>query len=180
MFSDPKKNIESLHIEPGMKVADLGSGAGFYTLAASEKVEDEGMVFAIEVQKELVTKLQNEANKDGRNNVKAIWADFETAGGSTLTDNLVDRVLLTNTLFQADDKYGALQEAYRILKPRGKLLLVDWTDSHGGLGPHPNEVLTEEQARQLAEDVGFILEEDIDAGDHHYGMIFHVDKRMNS
>jgi len=49
MFSDPKKNIEQMQLEHGMKIADLGSGSGFYSLEAARVVGDGGKVYAIDV-----------------------------------------------------------------------------------------------------------------------------------
>jgi hypothetical protein len=52
------------------------------------------------------------------------------------------------------------------------MLLVDWSDSFGGIGPQPEHVLPEAEARALAEEAGFVQSSDIDAGAYHYGLIF--------
>lgn len=174
MFSQPEKNLEQFHVDPGMSVADLGSGSGFYSLAASTMVGSSGKVYAIEVQKELVDKLQNEARHRNIENIFTIWGDIESPHGTTLADAIVDRVIIANTLFQVLHKEGLLKEARRILKPKGKVLLVDWTDSHGGLGPHPKKVITAKMAREIFEQHGFIFDRSVTVGDHHYGMIFTI------
>lgn len=172
MFSDPEKNISQLVVDPGYVVADLGSGAGNYSIALAKAVESTGTVYAIEVQQDLLTKLQLHAQQAGLKNIKTIWADFEDVNGSTLPTESVDRVVISNTLFQLPDKEGALKEAYRILKSGGKFLLVDWVDSFGGLGPQPEHIVPPNQGRKLSESAGFVFEKDIMAGEHHYGMIF--------
>lgn len=172
MFSQPEKNIEQFHVDPGMSVADLGSGAGFYSLAVSDVVGDTGTVYAIDVQKDLIQKLKNEADKRQKKNIKTIWSDIEEVHGSTLNDAVVDRVLIANTLFQVEHKEGLIKEAHRILRKNGKMLLVDWSDSFGGLGPHKEDVIIEERAKKICEENGFVFEKKISAGDHHYGMIF--------
>ena len=59
IFSDPKKNLKQFCLEEGMRVADFGSGSGYYTLAAAEAVGDTGRVYAIEIQQELLKKVKN-------------------------------------------------------------------------------------------------------------------------
>jgi ubiquinone/menaquinone biosynthesis C-methylase UbiE len=171
MFSQPEKNIEQFHVDPGMSVADLGSGAGFYSLALAKMVGTTGKVFAVDVQKDLLTKLQSEAHGQGINNIKIVWGDLDVAKGSTLPDQSVDRVVIANVLFQVEEKDNLIAEAHRILKPKGKLLFVDWSDSYGGLGPHPNDIIREDQAKSLFEAGGFSFEKDITTGDHHYGFV---------
>lgn len=171
MFSQPDKNIDQFHVDPGMSVADLGSGAGFYAIALAKKVGPSGRVYAVDVQKELLSKIQNDATSQGVHNIKLVWGDLSEKKGSTLHDNFVDRVVIANTLFQIEDRDLVIEEAYRILKPKGKLLFVDWRDSYGGLGPKPKDIIKPDVARVLFESNSFEFEKDIVAGDHHYGFV---------
>lgn len=173
MFSEPSKNIEQFHVDPGMSVADLGSGTGFYSFALADIVGPSGVVYAVDVQKELLNKLQRDSENRGYNNIKFIWGDLDEIGGTKLRDNSVDRAVIANVMFQLEDPESFLQEVKRILKPRsGKILLVDWTDSFGGLGPTADAVVKPDVARTMFEDAGFIFDRNINAGDHHYGIIF--------
>lgn len=172
MFSQPEKNIEQFHIDPGMIVADMGSGTGFYSFALSEVVGESGKVYAVDVQKELLSKLKNEASSRGLTNIEVVWGDIDAKKGSTLRDNSVDRVVVANILFQLEDLDNFIIEIKRILRPGGKILVVDWSDSFGGLGPAPDEVIKSDVARTLFEEGGFSFEKDISVGDHHYGMVF--------
>lgn len=172
MFSQPEKNIEQFAVDPGMKVVDLGSGAGFYTLVLSEFVGKTGKVFAVDVQQDLLLKLKNEAFKKGLENIEIVWGDIDEENSTRLSDSSVDRVLIANTLFQVDDKDNVAKEAYRILKPKCTVMIIDWTDSFGGLGPHTSRIVKPEQAKVIFEKAGFSFLRDIRAGDHHYGMIF--------
>lgn len=172
MFSQPEKNIEQFSVDPGMKVADLGSGAGFYSIALARAVGKTGKIFAIDVQQELLTKLKNEAFKNNLDNIEVVWGDIDEPNGSKLRDESVDKVLVANTLFQVDDKEMVAKEAYRILKRKGTVMLIDWSDSFGGLGPHTSRIVRPDQGRTIFEKAGFSFVRDIRAGDHHYGMIF--------
>lgn len=172
MFSNPEQNIEKVHIDPGMKIANLGSGAGHYSIAAARLVGPSGNVYAVDVQKELLEKLKNESLQQGISNIELVWADLDEPMGTKLADNLVDRVIIANVMFQVEDKDALLVEAKRILKPKGKVLFVDWSDSFGGLGPQDSDIIRPDVARTIFESEGFEFEKDIETGDHHYGLIF--------
>ena len=58
------------------------------------------------------------------------------------------------------------------LRKKGRILFVDWSDSFGGIGPRPEDIVSEENAKTLFEDAGFKLDSSFDAGAHHYGLIF--------
>ena len=172
MFTDPDSNLESFGLEPKSKVADMGAGSGFYTLGAARKVGSEGKVYAIEVQKELLAKIKNEADREGLSNIQYVWGDIEEHNGTRMADRTVDVVILSNTLFQVTDKEGTLTEALRILKPKGRLLLIDWSDSFGGMGPVASAVITPQKAKQLAEGVGFTFDREFTPGEHHYALVY--------
>ncbi|HMP67546.1 MAG TPA: class I SAM-dependent methyltransferase [Candidatus Paceibacterota bacterium] len=173
MFSDPNKNIEQFHIDPGMSVADLGCGTGFYSFALSEAIGPSGTVYAVDVQKTLLDKLKLESENRGIKNIKFIWGDLDEVGGTKLRDHSVDRVVVANVMFQLEKIESFMIEVHRIInKKSGKLLLVEWSDSFGGLGPKPENIIKSDVARTMFEDGGFVFDRNIEAGDHHYGMIF--------
>lgn len=159
-----------------MTVADLGVGTGVYTLAAAEAVGEHGVVYGCDIQKELLSKVSAEAQKRGLKNLHVIWADLEEERGSTLADASVDAVTATNILFQIEHKERFMKEVSRILRPGGKVLIVDWSDSVGGMGPHAGSVVRRSVAQSLAEGVGLQFQKDVDAGSHHYGMVFRKPK----
>lgn len=172
MFSDPKKNIEQLGLTLGMKVADLGAGSGYYTQAAAYAVGDSGRVFAVEIQKDLLTKIKNEATKQHLYNVETIWGDLEKVGGTRLQGGMIDAAIVSNILFQIENKDTFFEELKRILKPKSQVLLVDWADSFDGMGPASGAIITEAVAKKIFVEKGFQFVRTIVAGDHHYGMIF--------
>lgn len=172
-FSDPAHNIEQFRIQYGMRVADFGAGSGFYSLAASRAVGPHGHVYAVDVQKDLLAKLKNDAMKAGLSNVEVIWGDIEHLGGSKIKDQSIDAVIISSCLFQMPDKHTPALEAKRILKPgTGKVLVIDWNDSASGLGPQGEHLFSQEKARDIFEKAGFAFNSSIAAGDHHYGLIF--------
>lgn len=170
MFSDPAHNVEQFGIEPGMIIADLGTGSGGYALAAASLAGPSGKVYAIEVQKELVNRMATIARTQART-IDVLWGDVERVGGTKLAERSIDAAIAANLLFQIEDKLSLVREIRRILKPRGKALIVDWSESFGGTGPHPDHVVTLAAARALFEQGGFSCVKTIEAGDHHWGLV---------
>lgn len=172
LFSDPEKNIEQCSIQPGMIIADLGAGSGFYSIAAGKALAGTGQVYAVDIQKDLLVRIKNNAAKENLSNVEVIWGNVEKVGGTNIAPGTISLGMLCNVLFQMEDKKTALAELKRILIPGGRVLVVDWADSFGGIGPHIRNVITKEAMEELFEAGGFAKEREINAGSHHYGFIF--------
>lgn len=171
-FAHPRKNIAELGLSDGQRVADFGAGPGHYTIPAAQAIGEEGHVYAIEIQKKLVSKVESKAEEAGLSNINVIWGDLEKEEGSTLDDELVDVVIASNVLFQIDTKKQFFHEAHRVLKSGGRMLVIDWSDSHGGLGPNEDHLVSEDTVRSLAEAAGFSARQVIEPGVHHYGVVF--------
>ncbi len=172
MFSDPTKNIEHLGIQAGQEIADLGSGSGAYTIAVSKALISTGKVYAIDINKDLLNKVKNEGVKQGLYNIEVIWGDIDAPNGTKLRDFSVDIAMVCNILFQVENKDVLVKEVRRILKPGGRVLVVDWTDTFGGLGPKQNAVFGEDSAKEIFEKNGFHTDREFSGGSHHYGLIF--------
>lgn len=172
MFSNPEKNLMQASVGRGMHVAEFGCGSGFYTLAVASLVGHEGKVYAIDVQRELLHKVSNEAKKLGLKNVSVIHADIETDKASALREESIDVVVIANTLFLIEKKDHVAEEARRILRKNGRVLVVEWSDTHAGIGPHAKSIIGQAQTESLFKTHGFSKVAEIDAGEHHYGIIF--------
>lgn len=172
MFSNPEQNIAQLGLREGMRVADFGAGNGAYSLACGRAVGHTGHVYAIEVQKNLLKKFEGEIKEWGVSNVECIWGDIEKKGGTKIADQSMDAVIISNVLFQAEDKLGLIDEARRVLKKDGKILLIDWSASFNNMGPTPDHVVTPEVATELFTKRNFKFLEKITTSPHHYGIIF--------
>ncbi len=171
-FTDPQNNIDQFDLMSGMQVADLGAGIGAYSVVLAKKVGPDGKVNAVEVQRRLLDKIKQSTEIEHLFNVNVIWGDIEKLGGSKLKDLSMDAVIISNVMFQLEKKENIVKEAYRILKPDRKVLLVEWIDSAGGLGPIDDDIVYPDEAKKIFMENGFDYEKDIYAGDNHYGMVF--------
>lgn len=158
-------------VHEGLTVADFGAGAGFFTRAAGRQVGDGGVVWAVDLNRELLSRIKNFAEAEGLTNVEVIHGDIESAHGTNLPEASFDMVIAANIFFTLENKGECLGEMHRILKKSGRALIIDWKDSFGGLGPHVDHVFTQTQAEKLLEQHGFAPLGKVLCGSYHWGLV---------
>lgn len=161
--------MQEVYIRPGDRVVDIGCGTGVYTIELSYAVTELGQVYAVDVHREALQTLATVLEKKGIQNVEMIWADVEK--GIPIEAYSVDAVVISNVLFQLDDVDAMLSYVAKILKPEGQVLVVEWSESHGGIGPHADHVVTEKEAEQYVQKHAFRVLKRLPAGDYHYAFI---------
>src|SRR3989344_5858132 len=172
MFSDPLKNLKAFGIREIDIVADLGAGTGFYSILAAQ-IANRGKVYAVEISKDFLHTIINKIKEAKLKNIEALWGDVEKLGGTKIAGAVVDKVIASNILFQVEDKEKFIEEIKRILKPKGEVLFIDWSTTSSMV--RQDMVVPKFVAKDMFEKKGFIFEREIDAGNHHYGMIFRKD-----
>ncbi|MES2314895.1 MAG: methyltransferase domain-containing protein [Patescibacteria group bacterium] len=168
MFSDPNANLSKLGLALGMKVVDLGAGSGFYSIESARRVGPGGRVYAIDIQKDILERIRVAGTSQHLNNIEVIWANIEKIGGTKLRENIADRVIVSNVLFQIEKPEEFALEIKRVLKPGGKVMVIDW---NGGSPLSPKTLFSSARAQMLFEKSGFKLDQSFGAGDHHYGLV---------
>lgn len=168
MFSDPASNLSKLGLIDGMRVVDLGAGSGFYTFESAKRVGSSGRVYAVDVFKDLLERIRSVGALNGLRNIEVIWGNCEKIGGTKLGDSIADRVIASNILFQIEKLDDFVLEIKRILKPGGKVLIVDWSEMSA---TSPKTLVSQLKAQMIFEKAGFKLEQSFNAGDHHYGLV---------
>lgn len=173
MFITPEivlKTIEEHGVifDAGVSVADVGSGDGKYVFALAQKTKGNGRVYAVDVQKTLLDRISNEAQAQAIENIITVWSDVEVVGTTAIPEYSLDIALLSNILFQVDDQDSVVVEIRRLLKPGGLLVIVEWLDSFGGLGPQPDQVVSPEAVSRLLESHNFHIIDQRQGSNHHY------------
>lgn len=170
---DPERIAASFGLAEGMRVADFGSGSGYFTIIMAKKVGDGGLVTAVDLMNSALETLRAKAKVEGLGNIQTVRSNLEILGSSGLANDSQDAVLLANILFQNSNKEPIINETRRVLKPGGFLIVVDWRKGTGGFGP-PDDLRTDEETMKqiISSNDGFQLFNSIDAGIFHYGMIF--------
>src|SRR3989338_575394 len=166
---DPYKIFEKISLSAGKRVADLGCGrTGHFVFPAVKIVGDKGIVYAVDVVKNILDSIKSMASSEGYDNVQTVWSDIEMPGKTPIPDNSLDVCFYVNVLFQLKNKAGAIKEAARMLKPGGYLVVVDWARRLGMLGPSEERMLSPEKLAGLVSVENLKLVDKILPGEYHY------------
>ena len=168
-FLDPAKVLQEFGVFGTQDVADFGAGAGHFALEAAKRL-DGGRLFAIDIEKEMLSRLISEARLRNYDHVHSVWGDLARIGGVPVADKSFDKVIAISVLFDVDDRDAFVQETKRLIRKGGKILLVDWKED-STFGPHRDTRISETDALSLFKKHGFEKEKNVNAGDYHYGMI---------
>ena len=168
--SSPEAILEQLAISDKAKIADFGCGNGYFSVPLA-KIAQQGKVYAIDIIKETLEAVKSKAVLEGVSNIETMHCNLEVAGGSKLSDGSIDLVLTRNILFQSRKKEGIMGEAERVLMVNGQLVLIEWV-AGSSLAPKEGWLISKEDARQLAENGGFVFEKELEIDNQHYGLVF--------
>lgn len=172
---DVSNIIKKLNIKRGDVVADLGTGReGRMALAAAKYVGDEGLVYAVDIVKAILPSIQTKAAIYGLHNIKTVWSDLEVFGATkAISDNSLDVAFLVTILFQSKKHDDIIKETVRMLKPGGRLAIVDWKTGHEApIGPAKHMRVNPKIIIDMVSQFGLKLVEEFDAGRLHWGLIF--------
>jgi len=153
LWLPPGEILGWLELRPGMIVADIGAGTGYFAIPIARAIAPGGRVFAVDLQPELLGVLRGKlAQPEAPANVVPLGG---TASATGLADDSCDMALLANVWHELDDHAAALAELARILKPRGRIAVVDWRpDVERPPGPPLDHRLPAREVQQFLKDHG--------------------------
>jgi len=169
-FFDPNTILDGLGIRDlSGNIVDLGCGYGTFSILAARK--NKGIIYALDIEQDMIQAVQKKANAAGLKNILAIHRDFMMAG-SGLSDNSCEYVMLFNIL-HAEDPLKILAEAKRILTSGGRAGVIHWNyDPTTPRGPSLDIRPRPEQCREWIEAAGFELTQPyLNFPPFHYGMV---------
>lgn len=170
-FLRPEEIIQQINIRQGEKIADFGCGAGYFTIPLARLIGEDGEIYALDILETALESVQSKAKTEGIFNIKTSRCNLEELNGSKLEDSSVDLVLVANILFQSSKKIDIIKEARRVLKPKGKMVVIDWKPNQP-MGPSEDLIVSKEEIEKISKDQGFELEKEFPVDKYHWGIIF--------
>ena len=168
-FLKPEEILDKIKLKENMIAADFGCGSGGWVIPLAKKI-NKGRIFAIDILEEPLSVLESECKAKRIIGVKTIISDIEDEKGSTLNNESVDLVLLTNLLFQVENIKEVIKESFRVLKKGGMVLLVDWKED-SLIGPEEGKISTKD-VKKTTESLELKFNKEIEAGVYHYALLF--------
>ncbi|MFQ5665297.1 MAG: methyltransferase domain-containing protein [Candidatus Binatia bacterium] len=177
IFDDPSRDawqkpaevVQALDLRPGMRVADLGAGTGYFSRYLSAAVGDDGTVFAVDTEPNLVTYLRERSDKEHTANLVPILASPDNP---RLPVRSTDLVLIVDTFHHIDARLKYFARLRRLLKPGGRVAIIDWQKRELPVGPPPPHKIPRAQVVEEMEAAGYQLVAEPALLPYQYFLIF--------
>jgi len=177
VFDDPGRDewqkpdavIEAIGIKPGMTVADLGAGTGYFSVHLAKAVGGKGSVLAIDVEPKLVEYMKERAAKAQLAQLVPVLAPTDDP---KLPAHGVDCVLVVDTWHHIDDRLHYLAKLAAGLKPGGRVAVVDFKKGDFPVGPPNAHKLTADAVAAEFAGAGWKLAMQWDELPYQYVLVF--------
>jgi ubiquinone/menaquinone biosynthesis C-methylase UbiE len=167
----PEQVLEALKVGPGMVVADIGAGGGYFTEKFARRVGVGGHVYATDVQDEMIRELWQRVATQGLTNVTVIKGGFEDP---RLPGNSCDLIFFSSVYKEISDRPLFLKRLRPALKAGGRVAILEYRPDAEAPGPPEEYRLAEEQVIGELEGAGFRLVERFEFLPREYFVVFGV------
>lgn len=151
----PETALDKIGIRPGMSVADVGAGVGYFTIRLAKRVGAEGKVYAVDVQPEMLSMLRERAARSGVKNISTILG---SESDPRLPKSALDLILLVDVYHEFSQPQRMLQKMLEALKSDGRLVLLEYRKEDPHIPIRSEHKMSIEEARTELEAEGFRLE----------------------
>lgn len=156
---DCRMLIEALDIRPGQVICDMGCGNGFYTLELARRVGPRGLVYAVDVQPEMLHMLAERLVREGVRNVRPVLG---TPIDPRLPKATVDLVLCVDVYHEFSHPEAMLERIQESLAADGQLVLAEFRGEDPAVPIKPLHKMTKAQVRAELEPAGYVLDRQFD------------------
>jgi SAM-dependent methyltransferase len=169
--------LESLGIGPGQTVCDMGCGNGFYTIEMARLVGPTGVVYAIDVQLEMLQLLVRRAGQEGLFNIRPVLG---TPVDPRLPKDAIDLVLCVDVYHEFSHPEAMLEKIRESLKDDGRLVLAEFRGEDPAVPIKPLHKMTKAQVRAELEPAGFAVAREFDRLPWQHLLFFEVRRGAES
>jgi predicted methyltransferase len=131
-WQKPEQIMDALGIADGSTVADIGAGAGWFTIQLARRVGPNGVVYAQDVQRQMLEAIRRRVSREGLQNVQA---RLGSGTDPNLPARAIDAILVVDVYPEVDDRVTFLRNLSGALKPNGRIGVVNYKPGQGGPGP---------------------------------------------
>ncbi len=163
--------IQTLSLKPGQKIADIGSGGGYFTYRFAKEVGETGRVYAVDTDQELLAFINKQATEKG---LKNIVTKLASPVNPDLPKKTFDYIFLRNVTHHISNRVDYLQKLKETLNPGGKLVIIEY-DEHGGFFSFHRfnkHFITRNKIIEEGENAGYVLQKSYDFLSEQSFMIF--------
>ena len=153
-WQKPELIMDALGIGEGSVVADLGAGGGWFTVRLARRVGPNGLVFAQDVQPQMLEAIKRRVGREGLRNVEYVQGSFDDP---RLPRGRLDAVLIVDAYHELANPIVLLRNVSASLKPTGRICIIGFTLEGGGPGPPMNQRKSQENVIKEARQAGLRL-----------------------
>jgi precorrin-6B methylase 2 len=161
--------LQELALKPGMTVADVGAGTGFYTWQIAKRVGANGRVYAVDVQPEMIALLNRQMQQRGVSNVISLLGKERD---TTLPAATIDLALMVDVYHELAYPSEVLDSIVHALKPGGRVVFVEYRAEDPSVQIKPLHKMSEMQVRREATAHGLIWERTIGSLPIQHAIVF--------
>ncbi len=165
----PTKAIAALDIKPGMAVADIGAGSGYYTMRLSRSVGPTGKVFATDVQRGMLDLIDRRMADEHVTNVTTVLG---TAENPSLPAGAIDLALMVDVYHELQSPQTFMRRLRDTLKPDGRLVLLEFRKEDPKVPIRAEHKMSVDEARRELTADGFVFDRVIDVLPWQHILIF--------
>ncbi len=170
-WQQPERVVAALGIRPGDRVADLGSGSGYFTVRLAPAVGAEGRIYAVDVDAEMNEYLRERLAAAGIENVELVLGRFEDP---QLPDGGVDLVVTVDTYHHIEGRPAYFRNLQRDLAPGGRVAVIDYDGRKGWFVRLMGHYTPREDLLREMREAGYEVAEEHDFIDRQSFVIFKV------
>jgi ubiquinone/menaquinone biosynthesis C-methylase UbiE len=130
-YQKPHEVMEALAVKDGEVIADIGAGSGYFTLRLAKHVGASGRVYAVDISPDMIRHLDTRVRDAGLTNVSTILAP----PNDPQLPQPVDRFLIVDVWHHIEDQPGYLAKMKKLLKPGGRVVMIDFHKRELPVGP---------------------------------------------